>query len=76
MRKWAYLKCYYKHILMYGAGTWTRTEEHISRPMSVQMKYLRSIDGKLKWERIQNKKIWNNLQINTLKGKVANNKVR
>jgi hypothetical protein len=40
------------------------------------MKYLSSIDGKLKWERIQNKKIWNNLQMNTLKGKVANNKIR
>jgi hypothetical protein len=47
-------KSYYMPILMYGAETWTWTKADISRLMTEDMRFLKSIKGKTKRDRIRN----------------------
>jgi hypothetical protein len=67
---------YAKHILTYGAETWTWTKADFKRPSAAQMRYLRIVEGKTKRERIRSKKITEKLKVNTLEGKLVNNRIR
>ena len=44
-------------ILLYGCGSWASQDKHMSKVNSVQMKVLRRIVGKTKFDRIRNDKI-------------------
>ena len=54
---WAFMACngdtFYLYLLMYGAETWTMTKEDSSRIQGTEMKFLRSMLGKITHDRIQ-----------------------
>jgi hypothetical protein len=56
-------KSYYMPTLMYGAEIWTWTMADTSRVTAVEMKFLRSIRRKTKWDRSEIKNISENLKI-------------
>jgi hypothetical protein len=63
-------------ILTYYAETWRWTKAHNSRLTATEMQFLISMEGKTKRDRIRNKKIKENVQLNSLDNKLTHNRMR
>lgn len=59
-------------ILLYGSESWTNTESDSSRISAVQMKCLRRIAGKTRWDRIRNERIRKELHQEPVMKRVEN----
>jgi hypothetical protein len=68
----------YMPILTYGAETRTWTRADINRLMAAEMRFLRSKAEWIKRKRIRNKtnKQTKKIKINTMEGKLTNNRIR
>ena len=63
-------------ILLYGSESWAAQEKHLSKVNAVQMKVLRRISGKTKYDRVRNEKIRNELDETSVSQKVAGKQLK
>ena len=67
---------YYEPILTYAAGTWTTTKRLESRIQSAEMKFLRSIEGKTRKDRVRNEEIRKRTGIWKLQDRIETTKLK
>lgn len=74
--KKAIYKSYYTPILTYGCETWTVRKREESRIQAAEMKFLRSILGKTRRDRIRNEEIRRTLEVGKLNDRIETQRLR
>uniref|UniRef100_A0A8D8UV89 Endonuclease-reverse transcriptase n=1 Tax=Cacopsylla melanoneura TaxID=428564 RepID=A0A8D8UV89_9HEMI len=67
---------FYIPILTYGSETWTMRKKDINRMQAAEMKFLRSIAGKTRRDRVRNTDIRRTLKIECLEETMRNRRLR
>lgn len=64
-------KLYYVPSVLYGAESWRMTEREWSRLQAGEMRFLRSIKGKTRWDRVRNVDIREELGVESMRERVG-----
>jgi exonuclease III len=67
---------YYVPVITYGAETWTMKKRDESRVQAMEMKFLRSMVGKTRKDKIRNEAIRERVGVEKLQGRIENSRMR